>query len=115
MVRRVLIVAFCVFVATAPLADALCFAGCDAGQVSEPHHSCAKQSDDALAITVIPHPCPGAGETRLRSIDVRPTAAIAAVPPSTRFDPPLPAVRFPADPRSRATTFSAERLIPLRI
>jgi hypothetical protein len=114
MVRQPLIVAFCLLVATAPLADSLCFSGCSDSQVAA-HHSCAKQHDDATAINAVPHSCPDGDQTLLGSIEVRHTVAVAALPLSTRFDQWLPIVRFGSDPRSPATDFSPELLTPLRI
>src|SRR4026209_1591350 len=114
MVRRLVVIACCLVVCGAPLADSMCYSRCAASEASGTHHSCAPERHDANTITAAPHVCATGDEAISQSLEVRHTIVLALAP-SVPLDPSVPMVRFASNARSHATGFSPQLITPLRL
>ena len=115
MVRRLIVIACCLVVCGAPLAESFCYEDCANRDTPGTHHSCTAAPQEAAAISAAPHSCAIGAEAAIVSVDVRHVLVAFGLPPAVWLNRLLPIVRVTNVARSDASDFSLHLHSPLRI
>src|ERR1043166_5881691 len=80
VIRRLVVIAFCIVVCAAQIANSLCFTRCAKSEARGTHHSCAPERTDATAISAAPHTCSNDDEAAVAAVEVRHAIGALALP-----------------------------------